>query len=157
MKALFIAVLLLLSAGTALAAASESADSFDNDIQGLNPGQELRYQKLTSELRCLVCQNEAIADSSAALANDMREQVRSQIISGQTDAQILKYLTDRYGDFVLYKPPFKPVTLLLWLGPLLLVVIGLTLVLVFVRRSRHQPKPAALNQEALKRLLDENP
>ncbi|MGH8462310.1 MAG: cytochrome c-type biogenesis protein [Stenotrophobium sp.] len=155
MKSL-LAALLLLGAGTVLADGPPAPeDSFATDAQGLNYAQEMRYQTLTSELRCLVCQNEAIADSTAALANDMREQVRSQIIAGRTDAQILKYLTDRYGDFVLYKPPFKPVTFLLWLGPLLLVAIALILALGFIRRSRQRSAADVPNSDALKRLLDE--
>ncbi|MGH8456796.1 MAG: cytochrome c-type biogenesis protein, partial [Stenotrophobium sp.] len=139
----------------AWAAGPEAADSFTTDASGFTAAQELRYQTLTRELRCLVCQNETIADSTAALAGDMRGQVRSQILSGKSDAQILKYMTDRYGDFVLYKPPFKRVTLLLWLGPLILVLIALSLALMFVRRSHKSKAQPTLDEAALKRLLDE--
>ena len=102
-----------------------------------DPQTEARMLRLASELRCLVCQNQTIADSHADLAQDLRRQVREMIQRGETDAQIIDYMTARYGDFVLYRPPFKATTVFLWLGPALLVVGGLvTLVLVLRRRSR---------------------
>jgi len=96
---------------------------------------EARMQRITEELRCLVCQNETIAGSSAGLAEDLREQVRVLLRKGESDEQILKYMTDRYGDFVLYRPPLKATTLLLWFGPGVLLVGGLT-VLILVLRHR---------------------
>ncbi|HWU67967.1 MAG TPA: cytochrome c-type biogenesis protein [Stenotrophobium sp.] len=156
-QSLVLILALWLGTGAALAAGPQPEDSFAADVQGsLNPAQEARYQALTRELRCMVCMNESIADSTAALANDMRMQVRKQIIAGRSDAQILKYLTDRYGDFVLYNPPFKRLTLLLWLGPLLLVLLALALALAFVRRSHRRSKAVTVNEQALKQLLDEN-
>ena len=93
--------------------------------------------KLSSELRCLVCQNQTIADSHADLAVDLRRQVREMLQSGQTEQQVIDYMTARYGDFVLYRPPFKALTALLWVGPALMVVLGLgTLFVVLRRRSR---------------------
>jgi cytochrome c-type biogenesis protein CcmH len=93
--------------------------------------------RLASELRCLVCQNQTIADSHASLAVDLRQQVREMLERGQTDQQITDYMTARYGDFVLYRPPFKATTALLWVGPAVMVVGGLlVLVLVLRRRSR---------------------
>lgn len=83
-----------------------------------------RLHALGSELRCLVCQNESLADSSAPLAMDLKREIRAQMQAGQSDAQIRAFLHQRYGDFVSYQPPFNAATLLLWAGPLLLLVIG---------------------------------
>ncbi|MDR0274498.1 MAG: cytochrome c-type biogenesis protein CcmH [Burkholderiaceae bacterium] len=84
-----------------------------------------RLYRLTSELRCLVCQNESLADSDAPLAIDLKNEVRSRMAAGESDAEIKKFLVDRYGNFVIYRPPFNAATLLLWLGPLLLAAIGI--------------------------------
>jgi cytochrome c-type biogenesis protein CcmH len=98
---------------------------------------EQRLKDLGEELRCLVCQNETIASSHADLAVDLREQVRTMLRKGETDEHILRYMTDRYGDFVLYRPPMKASTLLLWWGPGVLLVGGVaTLILVLRKRSR---------------------
>jgi len=113
------------------AIAGEAASASDN------PALEARVMKISSELRCLVCQNQTIADSHADLAVDLRRQVREMLQQGQTEQQITDYMTARYGDFVLYRPPFKPLTALLWIGPGLMVVGGLaTLFVVLRRRSR---------------------
>lgn len=119
----------------------------------LDTQQQARYQALINELRCLVCQNQSIAESNAPLANDLREQVRAQLLAGRSDAEIRAWLTDRYGDFVLYRPPFKASTLLLWLGPLLLVLAGLGL--AWRQTRRPVPPPAPADPAALRRLLDE--
>jgi cytochrome c-type biogenesis protein CcmH len=84
-----------------------------------------RFYQLTSQLRCLVCQNESLADSDAPLAIDLKNTIRTRMAAGESDAQIKNFLVDRYGNFVVYRPPFTLQTLLLWLGPLLLVIIGL--------------------------------
>ena len=102
-----------------------------------DPVLEARVLRIAAELRCLVCQNQTIADSHADLAQDLRRQVREMIQQGKTDAQIIDYMTARYGDFVLYRPPLKNTTALLWFGPVLLVVGGIVvLVLVLRRRSK---------------------
>ena len=129
--------------------------SFAAQAQEMSADQEARYRQMTQELRCLVCQNQNIADSNAPLAADLRAQVKHQILAGKSDADITRYLTDRYGDFVLYKPPFKAATLLLWLGPLLLVLVALGVALLHVRRSRQGPAAAVVDEAALKRLLEE--
>ena len=99
--------------------------------------EELRFQDLTRELRCLVCQNENLADSHAPLAKDLRQQVFEQMQAGKSDAQIKEWLTDRYSDFVLYDPPLRGGTLLLWFGPFVLLLIGAVVVALIVRkRSR---------------------
>ncbi len=92
---------------------------------GADPALEQRVNALAKELRCLVCQNETIAESTAPLAVDLKNQVREQMRQGTSDREILDFMVARYGDFVLYRPPFKASTLLLWLGPLLLLAAGL--------------------------------
>jgi cytochrome c-type biogenesis protein CcmH len=105
--------------------------------EAVDPALEARMVRITSELRCLVCQNQTIADSHADLAVDLRRQVREQLKAGRSDQEIVDYMTARYGDFVLYRPPFKATTALLWLGPGLMLVAGtLALAVVLKRRSR---------------------
>src|SRR4030066_536277 len=89
-----------------------------------DPVIEQRMVNLAEDLRCLVCQNESLAGSHAELAEDLRREIRTQMKAGKDDREVIAYLTERYGDFVLYRPPFKPVTYLLWLGPLLFLGIG---------------------------------
>ncbi len=84
----------------------------------------MRYQKLTSELRCLVCQNENLADSDAPLAKDLRQQIQQRISQGQSDEEIITYLTDRYGEFILFKPSLSAKNFLLWFGPFLFLIFG---------------------------------
>jgi cytochrome c-type biogenesis protein CcmH len=100
-----------------------------------NAALQQRYETLTHEFRCLVCQNETIAESNAGLAADLRTQVRQQLLAGKSDEQIKQYMVARYGDFVLFKPPWQPNTWLLWAGPLLLLSIGALVVLTVVRRK----------------------
>jgi cytochrome c-type biogenesis protein CcmH len=114
-------------------------------ISGMAAGNEeleQRVMALSNELRCLVCQNQTLADSNAPLAVDLRNQIRGQIGQGRTDDQIRDYMVERYGDFVLYKPPFHAGTAVLWLGPPLLIATGLGIFLLVVRR-RPQAEPAA--------------
>jgi cytochrome c-type biogenesis protein CcmH len=99
---------------------------------------EQRLVAIASELRCLVCQNESLASSRADLAEDLRREIRSQIRQGKSDAEVMNYLVSRYGDFVRYRPPFKPTTWLLWGGPLLMFAIGLGMLAVHLRRRRSQ-------------------
>ena len=115
------------------------------------PEQEQAYQSLITELRCLVCQNQTIADSNADLAKDLRRQVYEMLQQGQSKAQIVDFMTERYGDFVLYKPAFKLKTGLLWLGPLLFLLLGLVSVLIIVRRKK-AVAPPSLSPEQQSRL-----
>jgi len=98
--------------------------------------QEKRYRALLGELRCTVCQNEPIESSNASLAADLREQVYRQIMDGRSDGEIRQYMRDRYGDFVLYDPPFAGHTLILWLGPIVLLIIGLVTGGLLIHRRR---------------------
>lgn len=91
------------------------------------PKQEAQFQHLLKELRCLVCQNQDLADSSAGLAKDLRDQVYQMVKQGESDSDIIRYLTVRYGDFILFNPPVKGITALLWYGPVLFLVLGLLL------------------------------
>lgn len=111
------------------------------------PALQARYEKLTHQFRCLVCQDENIAASNAFLAVDLRNKVRDMLIAGKTDQQIVDYMVDRYGNFVLFKPPVQGNTLALWFGPFALLVIALAAVVFIVRRraamavdERHIPK-----------------
>jgi cytochrome c-type biogenesis protein CcmH len=103
-----------------------------------DPVAAQRAVALAEKLRCLVCQNQSIAESNAELALDLRRQINEQIAAGRTDAEIVDFMVQRYGDFVLYRPPFKASTVLLWLGPALLLVLGLW-VLRRVLRQRQGP------------------
>jgi cytochrome c-type biogenesis protein CcmH len=127
MKALAAGVLLAV-AGAAFGQASELASP--------DPRVEQRLKGLAEELRCLVCQNQTIADSNAPLALDLRNQIRVQIAQGRSDDDIRGYMVDRYGDFVLYRPPFRATTVLLWVGPFVLVGVGIGIFAVIVRRKR---------------------
>jgi cytochrome c-type biogenesis protein CcmH len=129
MKLFLVQLLLLFS--FSLATSAQEAKPMAED-----PELEKRVMKLSQELRCLVCQNETIADSRADLAVDLRNQVREQMRAGKSDKEIITFLTDRYGDFVLYNPPVKPSTYVLWFGPFLLLMAGLALLYRFVRQRR---------------------
>ena len=121
----------------------------------LPPAQEARYRTLIHELRCLVCQNQTIADSNAELASDLRREVHDQIVAGASDADIRRYVTERYGDFVLYKPPLSARTMLLWVGPFLVVIVALLFVLRILMRKRAASMPVAADPALLRKLLDE--
>jgi cytochrome c-type biogenesis protein CcmH len=102
---------------------------------------EQRLKRLEGDLRCLVCQNQTLADSSAPLAEDLRREVRSLAVAGKSDDEIRAYLVARYGDFVLYRPPVKGTTWVLWFGPFALLGLGALVWLVVVRRRRVTPEP----------------
>ncbi|HET8882144.1 MAG TPA: cytochrome c-type biogenesis protein [Solimonas sp.] len=124
------------------------------DAAHLTAEQQQRYDTLIHELRCLVCQNETIADSQVSLAADLRNQVHAQIAAGRSDAEVKRYLTDRYGDFVLYRPPFKATTWLLWIGPFLVLLIALIVAVRYARARRRHRAPVAVDNDALVRLID---
>jgi cytochrome c-type biogenesis protein CcmH len=116
-----------------------------------DPALELRVQRLANELRCLVCQNQTIADSNAELAVDLRNQVREQLRQGKSEEEILSYMVQRYGDFVRYRPPVKMQTLVLWIGPFLLLAGGVFALMRYLRRrqpSESDELPQARLEEA---------
>ncbi|MBF0470113.1 MAG: cytochrome c-type biogenesis protein CcmH [Gammaproteobacteria bacterium] len=111
-----------------------------------DPGQEALYKELIAELRCLVCQNQNLSDSNAELALDLRRQTYEMAKAGKSREEILSYMVQRYGDFVLYRPPLQQSTLLLWSGPFIILVIAITTLVILIRRRKHEPQP--LPQEA---------
>ena len=116
-----------------------------------DPEVEKRMIALTEDLRCLVCQNESIAESRAGFSNDMRREIREQIKANKTDTEIIEFLVDRYGDFVLYNPPMKPTTILLWFGPLILFVVGVWSLIAYIRSRHVQIEEVTLSEAQLKK------
>ena len=120
--------------------------------------QERRYHFLIDELRCLVCQNQNLADSNAELAQDLREQVYLMIKNDDSNETIINFMVSRYGDFVLYRPPLKPTTYMLWIGPFIIFLVALIIVVQFIRR-RQQSQPADISQsdrDKIKKMLDDD-
>jgi cytochrome c-type biogenesis protein CcmH len=140
-----LSVLLLFCLAFSLAAKDARPSAAD-------PVLEERVMQLSKELRCLVCQNETLADSRADLAEDLRAQIREQMKAGKSDREIIKYLTDRYGKFILYNPPVDPTTYLLWFGPFVLLLGGLFILFRYVKQRREliveQPLSADDRQRA---------
>lgn len=124
-----------------LAAAEEARPLADN------PQVEARLKTLAVELRCLVCQNQTLADSHAPLAEDLRREVREMIAKDMSDKEIIDFLVQRYGDFVLYRPPWKASTTLLWLGPFLLLIAGATGLVFALRRRQKKLVDVTLSEE----------
>ena len=135
---LLLSLLLLLVAG---AAAKEAAPMAED------PELEARVNAISAELRCLVCQNQTIADSHAELAQDLKNQVREMVRSGKTRDDVVDYMVERYGDFVRYRPPMKPTTYLLWLGPFILLVLGVTILVVNLKRRKALVSEAPLSED----------
>lgn len=153
------ALLLLLMAGAASATRMDPPPQAADSV-GMN-ALDLRLKRLETELRCLVCQNETLADSNADLAADLRREVRTLALAGKSDEDIKTYLVARYGDFVLYDPPVKPITWTLWFGPFALLVVGGVVWWTVLRR--HHTPPAgppgdggASGESSARALLDAN-
>ncbi len=142
MKALLATLLLAVMAVLPLAGHAGEALPTEQD-----PVSAARAVKLGEQLRCLVCQNQTIEESNAELALDLRRQIREQIAAGKSDAEITQYMVDRYGDFVLYRPPLKSTTLLLWIGPALLLLVGIAVLVRVLRSRRAAPEDAPLSPE----------
>jgi cytochrome c-type biogenesis protein CcmH len=137
------AALALLFLLASLAGAVDSGQRFDD------PAEQARYEGLIRDLRCLVCRSESIADSNAQLAADLRREVETLMREGKSDAEIYGFMTERYGDFVLMRPPVAPRTWLLWAGPAIFLLGGLAVVFVVVRRraGAARTNPAAIDEE----------
>jgi cytochrome c-type biogenesis protein CcmH len=116
-----------------------------------DPVVEKRMIEISEELRCLVCQNESLAGSQADLAKDLREEVRGLIKSGKTDAEVKDFLVSRYGDFVLYRPQVKPITYVLWAGPFVLLLVGIVVLINYLRRRSQQVEEVPLSDADRKR------
>ena len=130
MKTLLFGLMLVLAAA---ALAIDSAPAFEDPIL------QARYQKLTRELRCLVCANETIADSNVPLAADLRRELRGLIGAGKSDEEAMKFLTDRYGDYVRYRPPLVARTWILWAAPIIGLLTALTIAVVVIRKRAQLP------------------
>ncbi|MFZ5593656.1 MAG: cytochrome c-type biogenesis protein [Pseudomonadota bacterium] len=143
MKSFFLIMMLVLAP---LAVTAGEAQPMVED-----PVLEKRVMALSAELRCLVCQNQSLADSHAELAADLRREVRDLMKEGKSDAEVVDYLVARYGDFVRYRPPVKSTTALLWFGPLILAVTGAVALFVSLARRRKRIADAALTDEQRKR------
>ena len=150
MRSFLIAGGMALAVLTAPVAANEAQPTLNDPVVAK------REVELAKQLRCLVCQNETIADSRAALAVDLRNKLREQMAAGKTDAEIIAFMTERYGDFVLYRPPLKATTVLLWAGPFMLLALGILIgwrvVRARARAARPEPLSAA-DRERAERLL----
>lgn len=149
------AVALLLSCCAAGAVHAKEAAPLAQD-----PALEARVMAIAEELRCLVCQNETIAASHADLAVDLRRQIQIKLAQGQSKRQILDFMVERYGDFVLYRPPLKASTVLLWAGPFVLLLAAGAVMAANIRRRRLSAQAAGLSPEEIHRarqLLDEGP
>lgn len=126
------------------------------EIISVAPQYEQRYHSLLEQLRCLVCQNQTLADSGSGLATDLRVQVKQMLEQGSTDQEILDFMSARYGDFVLYMPPVKTHTLFLWIGPFVLLLIGVVAALLLVRqRGQREYSISDSDQQRLQKLLAE--
>ena len=147
MRTLFLLLLLF----SFCAGAAEGPLGFDE------PAKQQRFQGLVDEIRCLVCQNQSLADSNADLARDLRLQIHRMVEEGMSNEEILDFLVTRYGDFVLYRPPLKATTLLLWFGPFLLLLGGLAAVYLIVKSRRAGEVTLTPDEQAaLSRIMDED-
>jgi cytochrome c-type biogenesis protein CcmH len=140
-------LLALLAFFIAFTASATSLSNYTFD----SPEQEEEFRALTAELRCLVCQNQSLADSDAELADDLRREVYELFKAGKSNEEISTFLTDRYGDFVLYDPPLKPSTYVLWFTPLFMFLIG-CIMLVRTLRKKTQSQETTLSEEEQRRL-----
>lgn len=117
-----------------------------------DPVTEQRLITISEEMRCLVCQNESLAGSRSDLANDLRREIRNLIQEGKTDEQIRAFMVERYGDFVLYRPPVKPITWLLWIGPFAILLAGIVGLLMYLRRRNQEVAGVTLSAEDNRRI-----
>ena len=142
-------LLLLLLTTSTVPHAEDTVYKFKDNLQ------EQRYQDLINELRCLVCQNQTLADSNAELAQDLRHEVYEMIVKGGSDDTIIEFLVNRYGDFVLYRPPLKQTTWILWFGPLLMMVFALFAAFrIIINRKAENSGMPVLSDEERKKLAD---
>jgi cytochrome c-type biogenesis protein CcmH len=127
------------TAPAAPGAAAPAAAPLDPYGQIQDPALQARFEQITHQLRCLVCQNESIADSNVELAADLRRQVREMLLAGQNDDSIFKFMTDRYGEFVRFNPPLEPKTLLIWGAPFIMLIVGAVIIVRIVRQRSRMP------------------
>jgi cytochrome c-type biogenesis protein CcmH len=142
--AALLAALLAAVLGAVLAAAStpmpaQAPRALDDYGQLQDPALQARFERITVQLRCLVCQNESIADSNVELASDLRRQVREMLLAGQSDDAIFKFMTDRYGEFVRFNPPLETKTLFIWGAPFVMLLLGVLIVYRIARQRSRMP------------------
>jgi len=131
----------------------------DIPLEFSDPAQEERFKDLVEEIRCLVCQNQSLADSRAGLAQDLRQEIYRMVIEGDNNEDIINYLVARYGDFVLYRPPLKPTTYLLWLGPVIFLISGAIFAITMIRKKKYNElsqKEQNLASQLLKETQEES-
>jgi cytochrome c-type biogenesis protein CcmH len=145
MNRILILIFALVFAGAAIAKEAQPNE---------DPQIEARMKTLTEQLRCLVCQNETLADSRAELAEDLRKEIRAQIRAGKSDKEIITFLTDRYGQFILYRPQVTPITYLLWFGPFVLLIGGLLVLFRYIGRRRDSIQDSPLSSDDRKRAAE---
>jgi len=150
---------MVLFLGAAILSVSTMLQAADVPFEFKSPEQEQRYKELTEQLRCLVCQNQSLADSHADLAQDLRNEVYRMVVQGQSDQEIIDFLVKRYGDFVLFNPPVKTGTVLLWFGPFLILFVAVLIVVRYTRKNARQASPELSNveQQRLEALLKRPP
>jgi len=136
-----LACALAFAGGAALAASAADTPPRTVDAYGQlqDPVLQSRFEHIAQDLRCLVCQNESIADSNVELAADLRRQVREMLVAGQSDDAIFRFMTDRYGEFVRFNPPLEPKTLLIWGAPFIILILGAAIVFRIVRQRSRMP------------------
>ena len=148
MKKLFLPLLVLLTLVSLSSQATIDAYQFDD------PEKEALYKKLVKELRCTVCQNQDIGDSNAGLAQDLRRKTYEMVSAGKDEDFILDYMSQRYGDFVLYRPRLQSNTLLLWMGPFIILIVAVFLLLKFIRRPEDEESLSETDLVAAEKLLE---
>ncbi|MEQ8968573.1 MAG: cytochrome c-type biogenesis protein CcmH [Azospirillaceae bacterium] len=147
-------MVLALAAGPLVAAPPGAALAVEPEERLADPALEERARELSAELRCLVCQNQSIDDSNAPLARDLRVLVRERLLAGDTNDEVMAFVTDRYGDYVLLRPPMKTTTLLLWFGPVFVLVVAAGAVMMMARRRLKASLAPPPLDEAERRRLD---
>jgi cytochrome c-type biogenesis protein CcmH len=151
MRKISIAILMtLFMLGVVKAQTAQPASPASGD----DPVIEERLRHLSKELRCLVCQNETLADSQAGLAEDLRREIREQLKAGKSDKEIINFLTQRYGQFILYRPEVTPTTYLLWFGPFVLLGIGMLVLFRYIRQRRDSISETPLTTEERRRAAE---
>jgi cytochrome c-type biogenesis protein CcmH len=147
----YISQLVLLAAfSISMAAVAAPIETFQFD----SPETEKVFHKLSEEIRCLVCQNQNIAESNAYLAKDLRLEIYTMLSEGKTEDEIVDFMVERYGDYVLYRPPFKPMTWLLWFGPIIVFAFGLVFVVRFMKSQNTGKQRESLSEEEMDRIKD---
>ncbi len=141
-------LILFVALSFSLSVAAAPIETFKFD----SPETEKIFHKLSEELRCLVCQNQNVAESNADLAKDLRLEIYTMLSDGKTEEEIVAFMVDRYGDYVLYRPPFKPMTWLLWFGPGIAFFIGLIYVVRFMKAQNMNKQTESLSEEEIERI-----